>query len=286
MKLKTLQRLLRDYFLLGNIIGTLPSQIQNGQPIDAIAVMADLAYIIASVNANAQPLSGTPVLIPVYVAAVGGTPNAITLTPATPISSYSAGQRWSFLPTAPNTGATTIAVSGLGARALVYADGSAMTGGELLTGQPYDVEDNGAAYVLMNSAQATGITPFTPVLTFGGGNTGIAYNAGQTFGRACKIGRICFFSFLMTLTSKGASVGVAAIGGLPYVVNAGWGGNNAGPIVSANLGFAGGFNVFGYNLGTQTLNMLNITNLGAIAGFSDASFTNTTILAGSSFYAV
>jgi hypothetical protein len=281
MKMK---RLVRGFLDLGIIVGPLPSQLVDGNVADAIDVMADLNFIAAQVNANAQPVAASSTLIPQYVAAVAGTPNAITLTPTVPISAYSAGQSYMFLPIAPNTGATSINVSGLGARNLLYADGTAMTGGELLAGQPYLVQDNGAAYVLVNSAQATGIVPWVPTIAFGGASVGVTY-ATQT-GVACKIGRICFFAFVVALTNKGASVGVASVGGLPYTVNAGWIGNNGGPVAAANLGFAGGYNVFGYNLGTKTMSLLNITNLGVIAGFTDVSFTNTTLLAGSAFYAV
>lgn len=282
MKLK---RLLRAFFELGIIVGPLPSQLVNGAIGDATQVMADLAFIAAQVNANAQPLATSSTLSPAYVAAVGGTPNAITLTPTVPISSYSAGQAYMFLPTANNTGATTINVSAVGARALRYADGTAMTGGELLAGQPYLIQDNGAAYVLINSAQATGIVPWTPRVSFGGGNTGITY--GLQSGVACKIGRIAFFSFTVVLTNKGSSAGTAQVDGLPYTINAGWLGNNAGPVVASNLGIGGsGYCVFGFVLGGTSLTLNLITNNAPFAAFSEASFTNTTLLAGSGFYAV
>ena len=284
MKNPVLDRMIREYFRLSvsSIIGAMPFTLQNGTPADATQVMANLTFIISQVNLNAQPVSSSSTIVPQYVSAVGGSANAITLTPTVPIAAYVAGQTYTFLPIAPNTGATTINTSGLGNRNLLYADGSAMTGGELLANQPYQVEDNGSNYVLINSAQATGITNWTPFVTFGGGSTGITY-ATQT-GKACKIGRMVFFAFFVSLTNKGSSTGTAAVNGLPYTVNAGWVGNNAGPLVSANMGFGGGFNVFGYNLGTTSINLLNITSGGAIAGISDASFTNTTQLAGAAAY--
>lgn len=276
--------LLREYLRLGAIIGTLPSQLVNGQTADATQVMADLNYIVAQVNNNAQPLSSTGTLVPVYVAAVGGTPNAITLTPIVPISSYQPGQVFSFLPTANNTGATTINASGLGARNLLYADGSAMTGGELLVGQPYFIEDNGSNYVLINSAQATGIVSWTPRVSFGGGSTGVTY--GLQSGKACKVGRLVLFSCTVILTAKGSSTGTAQIDGLPYTINAGWLGNNAGPVVASNLGISGsGYCVFGYVLGGTSLTLNLITNNAPFAAFSDASFTNTTLLAAAGVYA-
>ena len=52
----------------------------------------------------------------VYVATVGGTANAITLTPSPAIAAYVAGQTFSFSVAATNTGAVTIAISGLTAK--------------------------------------------------------------------------------------------------------------------------------------------------------------------------
>lgn len=279
-------KLLASFLTLGvsPIVGAFPFQLVNGTTADATQVMADFNFLAAQVNNNAQPVASVAALTPVYVSAVGGTPNAITLTPTTPISSYFAGQQYSFLPISPNTGATTIATSGLAVRNLVYADGTAMTGGELLTGQPYIIEDNGSAYVLINSAQATGIVSWTPTITFGGGSTGITYSTQS--GKACKVGRIVMFSFTVTLSAKGSSTGTAQVNGLPYTINAGWSGNNAGPVVASNLGIGGsGYCVFGYVLGGTGLTLNLITNNAPFAVFSDVSFGNTTLLAGAGVYA-
>jgi len=54
----------------------------------------------------------------------------------------------------------------------------------------------------------------TPVLTFGGGSTGITYSI-QT-GLFTRIGRQVFFSIDLQLSSKGSSTGNASITGLPY----------------------------------------------------------------------
>lgn len=276
--------IIRDYFRLGIIIGPLPYQIADGQIIDAVPVMGDLNYMISQVNANAQPLAGAIGTVPVYVPVVGGTPNAITLTPVTPISSYAAGQAYTFIATGTNTGATTIATSGLAPRQLRYADGTQMTGGELQVGAIYSIEDTGAVYILMNSAQATGLVAWTPTLTFGGANVGMTY--GLQSGISSKIGRFVLHAFVITLTAKGVSVGNMAVNGLPYVVNAAWLGNNAGPIVASNLTFpANSYNVFGYNLGTTTMSGLNIPSASAFVSLADTNFANNTTIAGQAFYA-
>ena len=57
---------------------------------------------------------------------------------------------------------------------------------------------------------------WNPVLTFGGGSTGITYSArGGTY---TKIGRQVTLNFMVELTSKGSSTGDAIVGGLPYTV--------------------------------------------------------------------
>lgn len=57
---------------------------------------------------------------------------------------------------------------------------------------------------------------WTPILTFGGGSTGIAYTT-QT-GRYTKIGRLVSIEGEIQLSSKGSSTGTAAITGLPFTV--------------------------------------------------------------------
>ena len=54
---------------------------------------------------------------------------------------------------------------------------------------------------------------FTPILSFGGASVGITYST--QLGNYTKIGDRTFFTITITLTSKGSSVGVAAIAGLP-----------------------------------------------------------------------
>jgi hypothetical protein len=85
--------------------------------------------------ANIQDGSG------LYVSVVGGTANAITLTSAPVITAYAAGQTFYFLATAANTGATTVAVSGLAAKNIYSIGGAALTGGEIAIGYAEIVYD-------------------------------------------------------------------------------------------------------------------------------------------------
>ena len=55
---------------------------------------------------------------------------------------------------------------------------------------------------------------FTPVVTFGGGSTGITYNT--QIGRFLAINGVCFFTIAIQFNNKGSSTGNMLISGLPY----------------------------------------------------------------------
>ena len=85
--------MLRDFLRLGVIVGALPYNIVDGQIIDAVPVMGNFNFIASQVNANAASGSIPNALsIPTYVSSVGGSANAITLTPNPAITAYAAGQ--------------------------------------------------------------------------------------------------------------------------------------------------------------------------------------------------
>lgn len=246
------------------IIGTLPSQILNGQYIDAVPLMNDLNYIVSQVNNN------VPALVPVasssitYVTAaqVGGTANAITLTPTAPVGAYAEGQSFRFVAKGTNTGAVTVATSGLAVRAVKNAMGGSLTGGELILGGTYDVADNGTNYVLVNDGASSAIGSWTPGLTFGGSAAGNTY-AVQT-GSYLKLNNIVFFTFYILLTNQGGNPGNVVITGLPYPINATWMGG--GGTIPSGICDAGGWVTNGgwfmLNLlsGTTTMEPLNCVN--------------------------
>lgn len=272
--------LLRRYLSLSVVISPLPYNIVDGTVIDAVPVMADFNHIVSQVNANAGQITNA-LSIPTFCGTAGGSANAITLTPNPAISAYLAGQRFSFVAANTNTASVTVATSGLAVRALTYADGAALSGNEILAGGVYDIEDTGSAYNLLNSAQGSSIISWTPTISFGGASTGITY-ATQT-GRAFKLGRIVFFAFFVQLTSKGSATGTMLVNGLPYTINAGWGGNNGGPAFVENVTFTGYPLVF-YNLGGTTMGILDIVSGAGSAAITDAECTNTSKFAGSMFY--
>jgi hypothetical protein len=84
----------------------------------------------------------------------GGTANALTLTLNPAIAAYADGQYICFKAAANNTAATTIAVNGLAAKAIVTNGNNALVGGELLVNADYMAIYNSTygAYVLINTS--------------------------------------------------------------------------------------------------------------------------------------
>jgi hypothetical protein len=95
--------------------------------------------------------AGTATYFAQWGGTAAGTANARTLAPAPAVSAYAAGLSLVFVNgAAANTGATTLAVSGLSALAVLRPDGSALTGGEMPSGALLSVVHDGAAFRLAN----------------------------------------------------------------------------------------------------------------------------------------
>lgn len=81
---------------------------------------------------------------------VGGTANAITLTPTSAATSYAVGDTYELTPTADNTGATTVNISSLGAKSI--KKGSALSdleASDLVSGGTFRIYYDGTQFVLM-----------------------------------------------------------------------------------------------------------------------------------------
>lgn len=83
-----------------------------------------------------------------------GTINAYTLTPSPAVTSLTAGQEWLVKIHAACAAAPTLAVSGLAAATIVYADGTALPASALVTDGQYTVRYDGTNY-RVNLAAAT-----------------------------------------------------------------------------------------------------------------------------------
>ena len=75
----------------------------------------------------------------------GGTANAQTLTLSPPITAYAAGQRFGFFAVATNTGALTININGLGAKAVQWRN-LALTGNEIEINSAVEIVYDGTAF--------------------------------------------------------------------------------------------------------------------------------------------
>lgn len=83
----------------------------------------------------------------VAASSVGGTANAITLTPSPSISAHTTGRGFRFFVKTENTDEVTVAISGRPAVSLLKSDGSAFASGELEAGRYVRMAWNGTAYV-------------------------------------------------------------------------------------------------------------------------------------------
>jgi hypothetical protein len=119
---------------------------------------------------------------------------------------------------------------------------------------------------------------WTPSIAFGGGSTGITYDAGNRSGSYTKIGRLVFITCVVGLTNKGSSTGAAWLDNLPFIV------------ASANENYSAlSFSYFdtmtfadfvmmrvvassNYAILTQT------TNAGVNSGITSSNFSNSTFL--------
>ena len=79
----------------------------------------------------------------------GGVANAYTLTPTTAMLAYTPRMVVEFSPTAPNTGAATINVSGQGAKALLSVFGAPLVANDLVTGAIYQAAYDGTQFRLL-----------------------------------------------------------------------------------------------------------------------------------------
>jgi hypothetical protein len=90
-----------------------------------------------------------------YSATVGGTADAITLTPAVALGAYVAGEAITFIAAGTNTGAVTVNVSGLGAKSVTKTGATALVAGEIVAGQTVTLRYDGTRYQVITPAVGT-----------------------------------------------------------------------------------------------------------------------------------
>lgn len=101
----------------------------------------------------------------IYVATVGGTADAIMLTPSPAITAYVAGQTFRFIASGANTTAVTVAVSGLVAKAVTKNGTTALIAGDIPSGTIVSLTYDGTRFILgtpgRDFATLTGIEVLT-----------------------------------------------------------------------------------------------------------------------------
>ena len=85
-----------------------------------------------------------------YVATVGGTGDAITLTASPAITAYEAGQRFWFIAGAANPGATTVNVNGLGTKNITKYGTVSLSRGDIAINDLSVIHYDGTQFVLVN----------------------------------------------------------------------------------------------------------------------------------------
>lgn len=119
----------------------------------------------------------------------GGSANAYTLTPVTPLAGYVTRTLYIFSPNANNTGASTLNVSALGVRSIKSVSGAALVADDLVSGNVYVGVDDGTninlvaptknyidGFAPLASPAFTG-TPTAPTAAVGTSTTQIATTA-------------------------------------------------------------------------------------------------------------
>ena len=118
----------------------------------------------------------------VYGATVGGSGNAITVTLAPVVTAYAAGQKFSFIAGAANTGGVTININGVGLKAITKVGTTALVANDILSGSLVEVEYDGTRFQLISPIGADPSGSYLPLA--GGTLTGDLNMSGKSINTA------------------------------------------------------------------------------------------------------
>lgn len=91
-----------------------------------------------------------------YLTSVSGT-DVVTATGAFGMSSYATGQRFSFIASGTNTGAMTLNINSIGAKAITKNGSTALAAGEVTSGSVYEVVYDGTRFQLTNPSSISSL---------------------------------------------------------------------------------------------------------------------------------
>lgn len=122
---------------------------------------------------------------------------------------------------------------------------------------------------------------FVPVLSFGGGSTGITYSTqAATY---TTIGNITYFTINIALTSKGSSTGAATISGLPTASSSTY--INICRTMVQNLSFLTTNDVVALiPVSSTSISLVNQVNNNVTTNYTNTQFSNTTTVYINGFY--
>lgn len=86
----------------------------------------------------------------------GGTANALTITPSPAIDAYRAGQKFQFITSSNNSGAVTLDVNGLGAKAVTKHGANALANGDFILSEIVEVCYDGTQFQYVNARSGSG----------------------------------------------------------------------------------------------------------------------------------
>lgn len=114
-------------------------------------VLYDASGVLISTIDNV--LYGKEELQGVWAGNSSGSSNAYVLTPSPSSTGFVNGQQFTFVANHTNSGASTLNVSSLGAKAIKRPDGTALSAGDITSGNIIDVTyDTGAGYFILNTS--------------------------------------------------------------------------------------------------------------------------------------
>jgi hypothetical protein len=206
---------------------------------------------ISALPASTTPLAGTEVLPIVQSGA----------TKQVSVANLTAGRAISATSVTASTGNFVVGTSGQG------IDFSSTPG-------------TGTSELLNDYEEGT----FTPVILFGGGNTGMTY--GSQIGRYTKIGNRVYFSIYIFPTNKGSSTGAVTISGLPFTSEGTAGNASAVSVFLQTFTFGVSTNPTARIVPSATAVQMYFMNLGTQATMLDTQVNVSSEFSVTGFYQV